>query len=143
MVQGGHAVHPPKAHRHALLQPARRFALCAPFCSVSNSIAEDRTEHRQNRSQQLADARIDSFARQTRFIDVIDEPDSEFKLENLSSYGQYPAYWDKFVTDKTPLLTGTALNVAAQVASLSAYDGVVLNDFLGGQFGKVKDYADE
>jgi hypothetical protein len=40
------------------------------------------------------------------------------------------------------LLTGTTLNVAAQVASLSACEGVELNDFLGGEFGKVKEYAE-
>lgn len=60
----------------------------------------------------------------------------------MSSYNKHPANWNKFVTDKTPLLTGTALNVAAQVASLSAFDGVELTDFLGGEFGKAKEYAD-
>ena len=32
--------------------------------------------------------------------------------------------------------------MAAQVASLSACEGVELNDFLGGEFGKVKEYAE-
>ena len=32
--------------------------------------------------------------------------------------------------------------MAAQVASLSAFDGVELTAFLGGEFGKEKEYAD-
>ena len=75
-------------------------------------------------------------------MDIIDEPEGDFKLEDLSGYGRYQANWDKIVSDNTSLLTGTTLNVAAQVANISAFNGIELNNFLGGEFGKVKDYAE-